>query len=332
MKVVYVKEFGDAENLEIREVDTPQISRSDQVLVNVKAAGLNRADLLQRKGFYPAPEGYPKRILGLEFAGEVVEIGVGVKNLAVGNRVFGITAGGGQAEYVLAAETHLALIPEHMDYIEAAAVPEAYITAYDAAWTQGNLRNGETLLVHAVGSGVGLAALDIAKLNQNRVFGTSRTQDKLDKCEEIGLDIAINTTQNPDFSGIVQEKTNGKGVDVILDLVGASYFESNLQSLASKGRLMLVGLVGGRKSEFDMGVALKKRLKITGTVLRSRTDEEKAKATENFSKYILGFFDGKNLVPKVDRVFRIDDVVKAHRYIESNRNFGKVVLQISDEN
>ncbi len=322
MKAVYIKEFGGAENLEIRDVEKPVLARSKEVLVNVRAAALNRADILQRKGFYPAPSGFSERILGLEFAGEVAEIGNGVENFKVGERVFGITAGGGQAEFVLSEESQLAKIPVNLNFAEAATIPEAFITAHDAVWTQGNLKKGETLLIHAVGSGVGLAALQIAKANGHKVIGTSRTQDKLDECKKFGLDVAINTGENPDFAEEIKN-----GVDVILDLVGASYFEQNLQSLALKGRLILVGLVGGRKAEFDLGVALTKRLKIIGTVLRFRSPEEKAFATANFVREILPLIEAGKIKPNLDRVFAVEEVQKAHEYLESNESFGKVVLE-----
>ncbi|MGI8543967.1 MAG: NAD(P)H-quinone oxidoreductase [Aridibacter sp.] len=326
MKSVYIKEFGGAENLEIREVEKPVLSQANQVLVNVKAAALNRADILQRKGFYPAPKGFPERILGLEFAGEVAEIGEDVSGFEVGKRVFGITAGGGQAEFVLTEENQLAQIPENLSFTEAAAIPEAFITAYDAVWTQGNLQKSETLLIHAVGSGVGLAALQIAKAKGNKVIGTSRTQNKLDECKKFGLDIAINTGEIKDFDKIIK-KTNEKGVDVILDLVGANYFEANLQSLALKGRLVLVGLVSGRKAEFDLGMALTKRLKIIGTVLRSRAAEEKAVAAANFIREVLPLIEAGKIKPNLDKVFKMENVRAAHEYLESNESFGKVVLK-----
>lgn len=322
MKAVYIKEFGGAENLEIREVEKPSISQSNQVLVNVKAAALNRADILQRKGFYPAPKGFPERILGLEFAGEVVEIGSSVSNFEIGERVFGITAGGGQAEFVLTEEAQLARIPENLSWTEAATIPEAFITAHDAVWTQGKLQTDETLLIHAVGSGVGLAGLQIAKAKGNKVMGTSRTQDKLDKCKAFGLDLAINTDEKSNFAEEIKSQ-----VDVILDLVGASYFEQNLQSLKLKGRLILVGLVGGRKAEFDLGLALTNRLKIIGTVLRSRSDTEKAEATANFVREVLPLIKEGKIKPNLDRVFILEDVQKAHSYLESNSSFGKVVLE-----
>ena len=333
MKAVFIKEFGGAENLEIREVKNPSISKPNEVLVNVKAAALNRADILQRKGFYPAPKGYPERILGLEFAGEVAEIGKDVKTLKIGDRVFGITAGGGQAEFVLTNEDQLAEIPDNVNFQEAATIPEAFITAYDAVWTQGNLKTGEILLIHAVASGVGLAALQIAKAKGNKVIGTSRTAEKLEDTNNFGIDLGLimdskSVAENPQaLAEIINYTFDVKGVDMILDLVGASYFKSNLQCLASKGRLILVGLVGGRRAEFDMGIALQKRLQIIGTVLRSRSEEEKAKTTENFTKEVLPLIEGGKVKPILDKVFNVKDVQKAHEYLESNRSFGKVVLE-----
>jgi putative PIG3 family NAD(P)H quinone oxidoreductase len=330
MKAVYIKEFGAAENLEIREVENLQKPQKTEVLIRVKAAGLNRADILQRKGFYPAPKGFPERILGLEFAGEVFETGETVKNFKIGDRVFGITAGGAQAEFLLTEESLLAKIPENLSFIEAAAIPEAFITAQDAIFTQGNLKTGETLLIHAVGSGVGLAALQLANARKIKTIGTSRTLDKLKKCEEFGLDAGILTETNPkEFAELIQYKTEEKGVDVILDLVGAAYFAANLESLAIKGRLILVGLTSGAiVSEFNLGKILSKRARIIGTVLRSRSTREKAEANAEFIKEVVPLFAGKKLTPNIDRVFKLEEIKKAHEYLESNESFGKVVLEI----
>lgn len=333
MKAVYIKEFGGAENLELREVENPTKPEKNQVLVNIKASGINRADILQRKGFYPAPKGFPERILGLEFAGEVAEIGENVTDFEIGDHVFGITAGGGNAEYILTEEAHLAKIPENLSFTEASTFPEVFITANDAIFTQGGLKQGETLLIHAVGSGVGLAALQLAKAKGARVFGTSRTAEKLEKCKEFGLDQGFITggdamKDNPKiFTELTDHFTDGKGIDVILDLVGASYFAANLESLALKGRLILVGLVGGRKAEIDLGIALAKRLKIIGTVLRARSSEEKAEATKSFVENVLPLIEAGKIKPNLDKVFKAENAGDAHKYLESNESFGKVVLE-----
>jgi putative PIG3 family NAD(P)H quinone oxidoreductase len=282
---------------------------------------------LQRKGFYPAPEGFPERILGLEFAGEVAEIGEAASKFKVGDRVFGITAGGAQAEFLLTDESLLARIPENLNFIEAATIPEAFITAHDAIFTLASLREGETVLIHAVGSGVGLAALQLAKAKNIKVFGTSRTPEKLEKCGEFRLDEAILTDKNTSFAKIVRDKTNGKGVNVILDLVGASFFAANLNSLALKGQLILVGLTGGANAEFNLGMALAKRAKIIGTVLRSRSTEEKAEATAKFAADVLPLIETGKIKPNLDKVFPVENIREAHEYLESNRSFGKVVLE-----
>lgn len=326
MKAVYIKEFGGAENLEIREVENPSKPTNEQVLVNVKASALNRADILQRQGFYPAPKGFPERILGLEFAGEVEEIGKNVKDFAIGDRVFGITAGGAQAEFLLTEESLLAKIPENLSLTQAAAIPEAFITAHDAIFTNGNLQQNETLLIHAVGSGVGLAALQLAKAQNIKVFGTSRTLEKLEKCREFGLDERILTANKVEFAEIIKEK-NG-GVDVILDLVGAKFFNENLESLNLKGRLILVGLTSGRTAEFNLGIALSKRLKIIGTVLRSRPTNEKAEANKKFITEVLPLFESGKIVPNIDRVFKFEEIRTAHEYLESNESFGKIILEM----
>ncbi len=329
MKVVFIKEFGGAENLEIREVADLPKPTADRVLVRVKAAALNRADLLQRRGFYPAPQGFPGEIPGLEFAGEIAEIGENVQNLKIGQRVFGITAGAAQAEFVSVPENTLAEIPENLDFIEAAAIPEAFITAHDALFTQANLRMGETVLIHAVGSGVGLAGLQLAKAAGAQVIGTSRTADKLTKANDFGLDYGISTGDDLDeMTEIINQKTNNNGVNVILDLVGAKYLSANLQSLAKLGRLVFVGTTAGAKAELDFSLVMRKRLRIFGTVLRARSAEEKATATRLFAEQIVPLLADGKLKPTIDRVFKIAEIREAHEYLESNQSFGKVVLEI----
>ena len=326
MKAVYIANFGEVEGLETRKVPDPPKPKGKEVLVRVRAAGLNRADLLQVRGLYPPPAGYSPNIPGLEFAGEITAVGDNVKKWTVGDRVFGITAGEAQAEFVLTESSVLARIPENLTFAEAAAVPEAFITAHDAIFTNGALKTGETLLVHAVGSGVGLAALQLAKAKGASVIGTSRTADKLDRCSELGLDTGILTDGSSDFLTIVKEKTRGRGVDVILDLVGAAYFTQNLASLALKGRLILVGLTSGRTAEFNLGLALQKRAKIIGTVLRARSTDEKADATRGFADEVVPLLESGTIKPNLDRVFPAEEVVAAYKYLESNESFGKVVL------
>lgn len=332
MKAVYVREFGGIENLEIREVENPPPPAGKEVLVKVKASALNRADLLQRRGLYPAPPGFPERILGLEFAGEVVETGAEVSDFKTGDRVFGITAGGAQAEFLSSDESLLARVPENLNFSEAAAVPEAFITAHDACFTLGELKTGETLLIHAVGSGVGLAALQLAKARGIKTIGTSRTADKLEKCKEFGLDFGIapnaDASENPKyFAESIQSETGGKGVDVILDLVGAKYFQANLESLNLKGRLILVGTTGGARAELNYGAVMSKRLKIIGTVLRSRPTAEKAEATRKFAEEVAPLLASGKIRANIDKIFKIDEIRKAHEYLESNASFGKVVLE-----
>jgi NADPH:quinone reductase len=327
MKAVYIRSFGGPENLEVREVAGPPEPAGGDVLVRVRAAGLNRADLLQRRGHYPPPKGYSPNIPGLEFAGEIAAVGGGVIEFAGGDRVFGITAGEAQAEFLSIDHRLLARIPSNLSFVEAAAVPEAFITAHDAIFTQAGLKSGETLLIHAVGSGVGLAAVQLAKAAGAKTIGTSRTADKLERAREIGLDEAILTGENAEFSSILRSK-NGGGVDVVLDLVGAGYFRENLECLRPKGRLMLVGLTSGSKADFDLSVALSKRLKILGTVLRGRSLDEKADATKRFADEVVPLLASGEVRPNIDKVFPMERVAEAHEFLESNRSFGKVVLEI----
>ena len=327
MKAVYINEFGPNYDLAVLEIAEPPPPAGHQVLVGVRAAGLNRADLLQVRGAYPPPAGYSPNIPGLEFAGEVVAIGGDVKNWSAGDRVFGITAGEAQAEFLLIDEHLLARIPASLNFTEAAAVPEVFITAHDAVFTLGELRSDEVLLIHAVGSGVGLAALQLAKEKGAFVIGTSRTAGKLEKCREFGLDTAIETAASVDFANAVKDATNGKGIDVILDLVGAAYFEENLASLGLKGRLILVGLTSDPTTEFNLSIALQKRLRIFGTTLRGRSVAEKAEAVRRFEEEVVPLFSSGKIKPNLDRVFAFDNVVDAYRYLGSNESFGKVVLE-----
>jgi NADPH:quinone reductase-like Zn-dependent oxidoreductase len=245
MQAVWISTFGGPEVLEIRTVGKPTI-HDDHVLVRVRATSINRADLLQRQGKYPPPPGFPAEIPGMEFAGEVAEVGSSVRQWKPGQRVFGLIGGGAYAEYVVTYENLLAEIPANLSWTEAAAIPEVFITAHDALWTQANLRPGETVLIHAVGSGVGLAAIQLARAIQAVPYGTSRTADKIEQSKPLGLEAGLAVRENFDELQSAAEKwTAGQGINVVLDLVGGPYVKASQKLMANKGRMILVGTVAG---------------------------------------------------------------------------------------
>jgi len=282
---------------------------------------------LQRRGHYPAPPGYPENIPGLEFAGEVEALGDKAHRWKIGDRVFGLTAAGAQAEFVVVDESNLEKIPAELSWVEAAAIPEVFVTAHDALFTRANLQKGESVLVHAIGSGVGTAAAQLAHAAGAIVFGTSRTADKLDRVRDLGLEQAIAVGDTPEkLTKAVHEWTGDRGVDVILDLVGGKYFPANLQALALRGRLICVGTTAGPKSEIDISVLMRKRASIIGTVLRPRSIAEKAEAIRKFADEVLPLVRRGLVRPVVEAVYRAEEVRAAHEHLESNRSVGKVVL------
>jgi NADPH2:quinone reductase len=330
MRAVVITSHGGVEGLEVREVLRPAPVTADRVLVRVRAAGLNRADVLQRRGLYPAPPGVVQDIPGLEFAGEVEQIGTEVRGLRVGQRVFGITAGGAQAEYTTVPESTLVEIPANLDWTEAAAVPEAFITAHDALFTQARLEMGERVAIHATGSGVGLAAIQLARACGATSLGTSRTSEKLERARGLGLDEAVALGNEPAlFTEAVRGWTSGAGVDVILDLVGGPYLAANLEALAMKGRLLLVGTTAGASASLDFGIVMRKRLRLIGTVLRPRSVQEKAHATRLFAAHVVPLLEREVVRPVIDKVYGMDEVRAAHERMESNESFGKIVLKIA---
>jgi putative PIG3 family NAD(P)H quinone oxidoreductase len=329
MRAVTITSFGGADVLEIRDVADASQPTADRVRVRVRAAGLNRADILQRLGRYPAPPGYPQEIPGLEFAGEVESIGEDVREWKIGDRVFGIIGGGGQAEYLTVPANHLARIPDNLDWAQAAAIPEVFMTAHDALFTQCEVTIGDTVLIHAAGSGVGTAAIQFVRAAGAFAYGTSRTADKLERAKQFGLKSSIAVGRDPEaFAHAVNEWTGGAGVNVVLDLVGSAYLQANLQSLATRGRLIFVGTTSGSKAEIDYGIVMRKRLKIMGTSLRTRSAEEKATATRLFAEQVVPLLASGQVRPVIDEVFKIDNVRAAHERIESNETFGKVVLMM----
>ena len=295
--------------------------------MRVRAAGVNRADVLQRQGLYPPPPGIREDIPGLEFAGVVEELGAETGDWKAGDRVMGLVSGGAYAQYVTCPGRLLIRVPSEMTFIQAAALPEVFITAYDALFNRLQIRSGETLLIHAAASGVGTAAIQLARSRGVRVFGTASLKSKLEALSDLGLDLPINYREQS-FSEEVLKATEGKGVDAILDLVGASHFAPNLDCLAELGRMVVVGLVGGSQVDLDLSALMRKRLTIIGTVLRSRTLEEKARLVADFEAHLGPLLDSGAIRPVVDRVFPLSLAGQAHTYMESNQNTGKIVLEV----
>jgi putative PIG3 family NAD(P)H quinone oxidoreductase len=329
MKAAWIPRFGGPEVLEVREVGKPSFN-DEQVLVRVHASALNRADLLQRQGKYPPPPGFPPEIPGMEFAGEIAEPGRSVRRWKPGQRVFGLIGGGAQAEYIAISEHLLAEIPANLSFEQAAAVPEVFITAHDALWTQAGLRPGETVLVHAVGSGVGLAAVQLCRAIQAVPYGTSRTSDKIEKALPIGLEAGLTVGASFDeLQAAAQNWTSRTGgFNVVLDLVGGPYVRASQQLMSSKGRMVLVGTVAGGNYELDARYMLSRRLRVWGTVLRARPLEEKIEVTRKFAAEVVPLLATGVLRPNIDSVFSLEEIGKAHERLESNQTFGNVVIKL----
>ena len=321
-RAVIISEFGEPEVLRPGTTPTPRPGARD-VLVRVLASGVNRADLLQRRGLYPPPPG-ESEVPGLEFAGVVEDAGGEVTRWRRGDRVMGIVAGGGYAERVVVEERVAVAAPEGAEMTVAGAIPETYMTAYDAVFRQAALRPGETLLIHAVGSGVGTAALQLARRAGARTIGTSRTGAKLERAAEAGLGAGLRGGEG--WAEGVLDATGGRGADVILDLVGAPYLAGNQAAIAVGGRHVVVGVPGGSRAELDLRRLMVRRARLYGTVLRARSVAEKAELAAEFAEAVLPGFDDGSLHPVIDSVFPVSEVADAHRRMERNENFGKIVL------
>ena len=329
MRAAIITRPGGPEVLEVRERPTPTPSRGE-VLVRVHASALNRADLLQRMGRYPAPPGAPADIPGLEIAGEIAELGADARRLKVGDRVFGIVSGGGHAEYVATRENEVAAIPRALDWNAAAAVPEAFMTAHDALVTQAIVKKGDAVVVHAIGSGVGLAASQLIAAYGARCYGTARTQDKIDRARKFGLtDGAVMSGDLDAMIQRVREWTKGKGCDIVLDLVGGDYLPASVECCAPLGRVILIGLMAGRSATVNLGSVLSKRVTVRGTQMRGRNPEEKAAVTEAFARDVLPLLENGKATPVIEKVFPLEKIADAHTLLESNETFGKVVISMS---
>jgi len=323
MRAVVITEFGGPEVLRVQEVERPQAGPKE-ILVRVRASGLNRADLIQRVGKYPAPPGSPRDIPGLEYSGTVEAVGPDVTLWKKGDRVMGIVGGGGYAEFVVVHERTGVRVPAGVGTEDAGAIPEVFMTAFDALFLQMKLSEGETVLIHAVGSGVGTAAVQLTQSAGVRAIGTSRNKGKVERALELGLDVGILADETwPDR---VMEASGGEGVDLILDLVGAAYLEGNLRVLAKAGRQIVVGLPSGPKAQIDLRLLMGKRALIKGTVLRARPLEEKISLAREFEHRVCPLFAARRVIPIVDSAFGPEEAPEAHQVMEENRNFGKLLL------
>jgi putative PIG3 family NAD(P)H quinone oxidoreductase len=328
MRAAVIRRPGGPEVLDVEQRPTP-MPRASEVLVRVRASALNRADLAQRQGHYPAPPGSPADIPGLEFAGEIEAVGEDAHGWREGDRVFGITGGGGNAEYLVADAWTLARVPEQLSWPEAAAVPEAFMTAYDSLVTQAQVQRNETVLIHAVGSGVGLAGTQLARAWSATPFGTARTADKIERAREYGLADGVALADDPEaFVPHAERWTNGAGIDVTLDLVGGAYVPADVRAAATRGRIMIIGTVAGATASVPIGMVLRKRLTLRGTALRSRTLEEKRAVAQAFARDVVPLFETGTLRPTIDQVFELDQIRAAHERLASNATFGKVVLRV----
>ncbi len=326
MDAIVITKPGAPDVLKMVQTAQPEAQRGE-VLVKVYATAVNRADLLQRAGHYPAPIGVPKDIPGLEFAGEIAAIGEAVNEWNLGDRVFGLVGGGSYAQYLVTHARALSRIPENISYEEAAALPEACITAYDAMVTQGALSAGESLLINGVTSGVGTMAVQIANAIGAEPIGTTRSEHKASRLADLGLKKVI-IVQQARFAGQVISLAGESGVDLVLELLGGDYIGEDLQCLAVQGRLVVVGLLAGASTNLDLAKLLAKRLHIIGTNLRARPLEQKITAMRTFAKSVVPLIAAKKIKPVIDKIFPLNEAVDAHKYLAANESFGKVVLTV----
>lgn len=325
MRAVVLRSHGGPDVLQFEDVASPIIGEQD-ILVTVAATALNRADLLQRMGFYPNPFPSGPEIPGLEFAGTVAAIGDKVTAWSIGDRVMGITSGGAYAEQLAIHERQAMAVPSQISLHDAAGIPEVFITAWDALVVQGGLTSGRWAMVHAGASGVGTAAIQICKAIGARIVVTC-SGGKVEACRALGADVVVDYGSQ-DFVAEVATATAGKGVDVILDVIGGDYVERNVASLAVKGHIIQVGVMAGKPVSFNVGLLLGKRASITGTVLRARPLEEKIAISQRFAAEMLPLFDSGHLKPVIDSTYTFADIASAHEYMATNGNVGKIVITV----
>jgi NADPH2:quinone reductase len=325
MKAVIITQPGSPEVLQLLERPQPAYA-ANEVLVKVAAAGINRPDVAQRKGNYPPPADAPQDIPGLEIAGIIAKVGVDVTRWKVGDRVCALVIGGGYATYCNVPAGQCLPVPDGLLFIEAASLPETYFTVWSNVFDRGKLQPGESLLVHGGSSGIGVAAIQMAKAMGSTVYTTAGTDEKCRFCEKLGAAKAINyKTEN--FKDELLNVTNGKGVDVILDMIGGDYTPLNLQSLADEGRLVMINMMKGKDVGIDLALVMRKRLIITGSMLRSRDTAFKAAIAQNLEKHIWPLLASGEIKPILYEVFSAEKAAEAHRLMESSEHIGKIVLE-----
>ncbi|MCW2879509.1 MAG: NADPH:quinone oxidoreductase [Sphaerisporangium sp.] len=325
MKAIVADGRGGPEVLSLHEVPDP-VFGPDEVVIEVKATAVNRADTSQRKGFYDPPPG-ASPYLGLECSGTIAAVGDKVSGWSVGDRVCALLGGGGYAEKVAVPAGQLLTVPENVDLVEAAALPEVACTVWSNLFGPCGLRPGESVLIHGGGSGIGTMAIQIARARGGRVACTASTADKLERCRELGAEILVNHREE-DFVAAVREATGGRGVDVVLDIVGAAYLNRNVEVLAEYGRLHVIGLQSGTDARLDLGMLLRKRAIVTGTTLRSRSLEEKARIVAEVQERVWPLIASGAVHPVVDRILPLENAAEAHRLVEQSANVGKIVLAV----
>lgn len=325
MRAVVITKHGDPDVLSVIEVEQPQPNEYE-ICVKVRATSLNRADLMQRMGFYPDPFPGAHEIPGLEFAGTVVTCGARVTNWNIGDAVMGIVSGGAYAEYLVVHEQQAMRVPTRVGLDDAAAIPEVFITAWDALVCQGNLQSGDWALVHAGASGVGTAAIQICKAIGANVVVTC-SANKRDACLALGADMAVDYHLD-DFVEVCQRITAGKGINVVLDVIGGEYLNRNVSTLATKGTIVQVGLMGGGSTPFNIAALMPKRARLIGTVLRPRPLKEKIVVTQRFINEMLPMFETGKLRPVIDSRYSLENISAAHRYMETNASTGKIVINV----
>jgi len=326
MRAVVLREHGGPEVLAVSESPDP-VAAPEEVLVRVHATALNRADLLQRMGMYPNPFPADDEIPGLEFAGEVISCGARVTMWKPGDRIMGIVSGGAYAERLVIHERQAMAVPAGMSWTDAAAIPEVFITAWDALVVQGGLTSGRWAMVHAGASGVGTAAIQICRAIGARIIVTC-SAGKVQACRDLGADVVVDYGSQ-DFVEEARNATGGTGVDVILDVIGGEYVEKNIAALAVKGRIIQVGVMAGKPLPFNVGLLLGKRASITGTVLRARPTEEKIAISRQFAAEMLPLFTTGQMKPVVDSVYPLEKIADAHIHMANNANVGKIVVTLA---